>query len=153
MPRRSGRRAPAKQTGAKTSPGHAHVVGTQLALATACLAFDVAALYVLWLYLATTWSPLLSRLRFLVEHPGDSDLTVTTRSTLFERPLFAPLNFNYHFEHHAWPGIPPYRLKRAHRHLSAIGFYERHPELANATFVGSLIRRGPAQGAVLGAVG
>jgi hypothetical protein len=37
--------------------------------------------------------------------------------------------------------------------LSAIGFYERHPELANATFVGSLIRRGQAQGAVLGAVG
>ena len=79
------------------------MIGAQLAFAAACLARELAALYPLWLYLAVTWSPLLSRLRFLVEHPGDSDLTVTTRSTVLERPLFAPLNFNYHFEHHPGP--------------------------------------------------
>ena len=112
---------------------------------------DRAALYPLWLYLAVTWSPLLSRLRFLVEHPGDSDLTVTTRSTLLERPLFAPLNFNYHFEHHAWPGVPSYRLKRAHRHLREMSFYERHPEFANASFIGSLIGRRPTRSEIAGA--
>jgi fatty acid desaturase len=137
--------------GAATSPGSAHVIGVQLILAAACLALDRAALYPLWLYLAVTWSPLLSRLRFLVEHPGDSDLTVTTRSMPLERPLFAPLNFNYHFEHHAWPGVPPYRLKRAHRHLREVSFYERHPEFANASFIGSLIRRRQAHLEIAGA--
>jgi fatty acid desaturase len=132
---------PAKRTGAEAPVGHAHVIGTQLVLVAASLAFDVAPLYPLWVYLAMTWSPLLSRLRFLVEHPGDNDLTVTTRSTTLERALFAPLNFNYHFEHHAWPGVPSYRLKRAHRCLREMGFYERHPEFANASFIGSLIRR------------
>jgi fatty acid desaturase len=134
-------RRPTAQADPEASSRRAHVIGSQLLLAGASFAFEVAAIYPIWLYLAMTWSPLLSRLRFLVEHPGDSDLTVTTRSTLLERPLFAPLNFNLHFEHHAWPGIPPYRLKRAHRYLREFGFYERHPEFANASFIGSLIRR------------
>lgn len=131
----------AMQTGTEASSGRTHVIGTQLIFAAACVACELPALYPIWLYLAMTWSPLLSRLRFLVEHPGDSDLTVTTRSTILERPLFAPLNFNFHFEHHTWPGVPPYRLKRAHRYLREAGFYERHPEFANASFIGSLIRR------------
>jgi fatty acid desaturase len=126
-------------SGTAAAAGHGHVIGAQLILAAACLACDLPVLYPIWLYLAMAWSPLLSRLRFLVEHPGESDLTVTTRSTVLERPLFAPLNFNFHFEHHAWPGVPPYRLKQAHRHLG--GFYERHPEFVNASFIRSLLRR------------
>ena len=128
--------------GAAQAPsGHLHILGSQLLLATLCLAAGMPAVYLLWLYLAVSWSPLLSRLRFLVEHPGESDITVSTRAGWWERLLFAPLNFNLHFEHHCWPGVPPYRLPQAHRFLRAAGFYERHPEYANEGFVGALLRR------------
>jgi fatty acid desaturase len=118
-----------------------HIVGTQLVLAVMCWWLGLAVLYPLWLYLAVTWSPLLSRLRFLVEHPGEDDTTVSTRSTLLEKLFFAPLNFNFHFEHHAWPGLPPYRLRQANRYLLREGFYDRHSEYANESFIGSLARR------------
>jgi fatty acid desaturase len=121
--------------------GHLHIIGTQLLLGVACLALALPGLYVLWLYLAVTWSPLLSRLRFLVEHPGESDLTVTTSSSFWERLFFAPLNFNCHFEHHCWPAVPPYRLREAWRHLQQQGFYVRHPEYANQSFIGALVQR------------
>lgn len=142
-------KAPGKaRPAAEASPGHGHIIGTQMCLAGTCLVLGLPALYPIWLYLAVTWTPLLSRLRFLVEHPGDDDLTVTTLSSILERPLFAPLNFNYHFEHHAWPGVPPYRLKEAHRYLRKAGFYRRHPEFANSSFTGSLIRREQADRAI-----
>jgi fatty acid desaturase len=147
--REPGRAPPsAKQRQSKRPSAHLHIVGAQLLLGSACLALDLAAVYPLWLYLAVSWSPLLSRLRFLVEHPGESDLTVTTRSAFWERPFFAPLNFNFHFEHHAWPNVPPYRLRQAHRHLQGAGFYERHPEYANESFVGALVRHQQARRAV-----
>ena len=50
-----------------------------------------------------------------------------------------------------FPGVPPYRLKRAHRHLREMSFYERHPEFANASFIGSLIRRPQAHPDAAGA--
>jgi fatty acid desaturase len=133
----------------KRSLPHLHVIGAQSLLAGACLVLGLPALYPIWLYLAMSWSPLLSRLRFLVEHPGDHDLTVTTLSNGLERPLFAPLNFNFHFEHHAWPAVPPYRLGELHRHLRQIGFYDRHPQYENASFVGSLVRRDRVASAAL----
>ena len=84
-------------------------------------------LYLLWCYLAVSWSPMLSGLRFMVEHPGDSDATITTYASLLERVFFAPLHFNYHFEHHVWPNLPPYRLPSAHAYLCEQGYYARHP--------------------------
>jgi fatty acid desaturase len=139
--RKAGSSGAGKDCAPKRSSHHLHIVGTQLVLGTICWWLGLAAVYPLWLYLAVTWSPVLSRLRFLVEHPGEDDTTVSTRSTLLEKPFFAPLNFNFHFEHHAWPGLPPYRLRQANRYLLREGFYDRHPEYANASFVGSLVRR------------
>jgi len=98
-------------------------------------------LYLLWLYLAVTWSPMLSRLRFLVEHPGVNDLTVSTRAPFIERLFFAPYNFNFHFEHHLWPSLPPYNLKRAHEVLSDDGYFQRHPEYVQQSFLRALARR------------
>jgi fatty acid desaturase len=139
--RKAGSRGPGREGPPRKRFHHLHIVGTQLLLGATCWWSGLVGVYPLWLYLAVTWSPALSRLRFLVEHPGEDDTTVSTRSTLLERLLFAPLNFNFHFEHHAWPSVPPYRLRQAHRHLSRAGFYDRHPEYANATFIGSLMRR------------
>lgn len=99
---------------------------------------DAWYLYLVWLYVAVSWSPMLSRLRFLVEHPGKDDRTVSTTGPWYEVLLFAPYRFNYHFEHHAWPALPPYRLHRAHRELSAAGYFERHPEYRIHSYVGAL---------------
>ncbi|MDX1540037.1 MAG: fatty acid desaturase, partial [Geminicoccaceae bacterium] len=129
-----------------------HVGVGQAALALGSLALGQPGLYLLWLYLAVSLSPLLSRLRFLVEHPGENDLTVTTESGRLERPFFAPFNFNYHFEHHCWPSLPPYRLRRAHRYLREQGFYDRHPEYANRSFTGSLVQRSSAGAAAVEAL-
>jgi len=85
---------------------------------------------------------MLSGLRFLVEHPGRSDRTVsTTRSWLLEKLYFAPYHFNYHFEHHVWPALPPYQLKVAHDFLKEKKYFERHPEFLNDSYLGSLWRR------------
>ena len=125
---------------------HSHALQDKLPILVAQAAlfsiFTFAAgavyLYVLWIYLAVSWSPLLSRLRFLVEHPGESDHTVSTISWLLERLYFAPYHFNFHFEHHVWPSVPPYRLPELHRHLSEVGYFDRHPDCLNSTFLGSL---------------
>lgn len=95
-------------------------------------------LYLLWLYMAVTWSPLLSRLRFLAEHPGHGELTLTTEARFLERIFFAPLSFHFHFEHHLYPAVPPYRLAAVHADLSATGFFERHPEHVSRSFIVTL---------------
>ncbi|MEO1081893.1 MAG: fatty acid desaturase [Pseudomonadota bacterium] len=120
-----------------------HLFVCQAALALLFIfAADAWYLYCLWLYLAVTWNPLLSRLRFLVEHPGESDLTVSTDASFLERLYFAPYNFNYHLEHHLWPSVPPYRLSNAHRYLVEQQYFERHPEFRGDGFIKSLSGRG-----------
>ena len=98
-------------------------------------------LYAVWVYVAVTWSPMISKLRFLVEHPGTDDRTVTTKGPWYELLVFAPFQFNYHFEHHVWPSLPPYKLRQTHRQLDDQGFFSRHPEYTNDTFVHALRRR------------
>lgn len=115
---------------------------TQLALFSAFTWIGQAPwLYGLWVYQAVTWSPLLSGLRFMVEHPGESDVTVTTLSPLLERIFFAPFNFNYHFEHHVWPTLPPYQLQAAHRYLRSQGYYTRHSETLGRGFLQQLVSK------------
>jgi fatty acid desaturase len=123
----------------------AHVVLCQLILIALCTFVAQAwYLYFVWMYVAVTWSPMMSRIRFLVEHPGAGDRTVSTDARAWERVYFAPYQFNFHFEHHAWPGVPPYRLGGVHHYLAAGSFFERHPEYRTDTFVGSLRRQARA---------
>ncbi len=63
------------------------------------------------------------RLRLIAEHDLESRAdefgrTRTVRGTWLERLLFAPLNINYHVEHHLFPGVPLYRLRTLHRLLA-----------------------------------
>ena len=122
-----------------------HVLITQFVLASVFVFVSQCwPLYFLWLYIAVSWSPMISGLRFLVEHPGKSDLTVTTKSWLLELLYFAPFNFNYHFEHHLWPSVPPYRLRRAHQYLQSQNYFSEHPECLNfnKSYLRSLWSRG-----------
>ena len=88
---------------------------------------------------------MISKLRFLVEHPGADDRTVTTKGPWYQLLVFAPFQFNYHFEHHVWPSLPPYNLRLMHHQLDDQGFFARHPEYTNDTFVRALRRRAAAE--------
>lgn len=130
---------PQEKTAAAAPGGLLHIAACQIFL-IALFAWAAQAwyLYLVWLYVAVSWSPMLSRLRFLVEHPGKDDRTVSTVGPWYEVLLFAPYRFNYHFEHHAWPALPPYRLHRAHRELRAAGYFDRHPEYRIHSYVRAL---------------
>jgi fatty acid desaturase len=43
---------------------------------------------------------------------------------------------NYHLEHHAYPGVPCYRLPRLHRYLASLGTYDRVNASHDARFFG-----------------
>ena len=90
----------------------------------------------LWLELVLLWlvplamvMPLLFRIRALGEHVGADHSHETSASWHvevgpIERFLFAPLNTNYHLEHHLYPSVPFYSLPQLR---SALG---RDPGLA-----------------------
>ena len=91
-------------------------------------------LYVaLWLLPLVTLTKTLTHLRNIARHAqvrdvGDPELS-RYRTTLvgpIERFFFAPMNFNYHAEHHFYPMIPWHNLSEVHRLLS------RHPAYAEA---------------------
>ena len=84
--------------------------------------------YALWVAAWFTTFPLYVRIRSLAEHsmcePGP-DIARNTRSTRagwLARMLVAPMQVNYHREHHLWAAVPCYRLPQVHRILRARGY-------------------------------
>ena len=89
-----------------------------------------------WLYLILWWVPLLTffslfyRIRSITEHSGvsgDDDFN-NTRTTIvpwFLRYFLAPLNVNYHVEHHLFTFCPWYNLPKAHQMLKEKGYLDR----------------------------
>jgi fatty acid desaturase len=103
------------------------MVTAQLAVLGAFSASGYPTLYVtLWLLPLVTLAKTLTHLRNIARHAqirdvGDPELSRyrTTRVGPIERFLFAPMNFNYHAEHHFYPMIPWHNLPEAHRLLSS----------------------------------
>lgn len=87
-------------------------------------------LYLLWIgsFLSTFYFCI--RIRSITEHAVVKDSTnpaLNTRSTeanFFEKVLFAPLNVNYHMEHHLMMSVPCYHLPQMHKILVDQGFFE-----------------------------
>ena len=88
-----------------------------------------------WLYLLLWWIPKLTvfslfyRLRNIAEHACTSGVedfsnTRTTLSPMFIRYFIAPLNVNYHLEHHLFMFCPWYNLPKAHEMLKTKEFYK-----------------------------
>ena len=81
--------------------------------------------FLLWLLPLVTLAKTLTYLRNVVEHTqcrdkGDPELS-RYRTILcgpIESFFFAPMNFNFHAEHHFYPGIPYYNLSEAYHLLS-----------------------------------
>jgi fatty acid desaturase len=85
-----------------------------------------------WLYVLLWGLPLatvaksLTHFRNVVEHTRTQDVgdaAMSRHRTILSGPVesffFAPLHFNYHAEHHLYPGIPFHGLPEAHRLLAA----------------------------------
>ena len=84
----------------------------------------------LWLLPLITVSKTLTHFRNVVEHTqlrdvGDPELSRyrTIRCSWLEGFFFAPMNFNYHAEHHFYPGIAYHRLPEAHARMRALPEY------------------------------
>jgi len=85
-----------------------------------------------------TLSTLFNRVRLLCEHGGFTYNNITksnqieitrthySNSILFflEKTLFSPFNFNFHFEHHLFPGVPRNYLKYIHQKISKRNIFE-----------------------------
>lgn len=87
-------------------------------------------LYLLWIgaFLSTFYFCI--RIRAITEHsvvPDERNPLLNTRTTkanFIEKLLFAPLNVNYHVEHHLVMSVPCYLLPKMNKILKEKGFYE-----------------------------
>lgn len=109
------------------------LAGAQLGVLTVFWAIGYPTLYLtLWLLPLVTLAKTLTHLRNIARHAqvrdvGDPELS-RYRTTLvgpIERFFFAPMNFNYHAEHHFYPMIPWHNLPEAHRLLSSHPAYDQ----------------------------
>lgn len=96
------------------------IAATQLLLLALFAAAGHPLLYfVLWLLPLLAVAKTLAHFRGVAEHTltrcdeGSSTRFRTILCGPIERFLFAPMNFNYHAEHHFYPAIPYYHLPRA----------------------------------------
>lgn len=91
------------------------------------------ALYLLWISAYVTPFPLFLRIRSIAEHgvlPRVPDMFQNTRSMRagwLARLFVAPVNVNYHIEHHAMASVPCYRLPLLHRWLRDKGVVPAPP--------------------------
>lgn len=86
---------------------------------------------VLYVLPIMTFYPAQIRLRATVEHsfavgyeaksPVDLWVTRSTRAWWLERFVFAPYGIHYHFEHHLFPAVPHYNLKKVRELLMRAG--------------------------------
>jgi fatty acid desaturase len=84
-------------------------------------------LYAVWVLSYVTPFPFFLRIRSMAEHActeKTTDMFRNTRSTragFVARATVAPINVNYHIEHHVMASVPYYRLPRMHRLLRERG--------------------------------
>lgn len=106
---------------------------TNLALFSLLSSMGYGVVYLVWLIAYLSTYPLFVRIRALAEHAGTqrtTDMfknTRTTRAGWLARSFVAPLNVNYHIEHHAMASVPWHRLPRMHRLLLAKGLIDAPP--------------------------
>lgn len=96
---------------------------TNVAMVMLLAAFDVAWVYSAWLIAYLTTFSLYIRIRSIAEHACTDqgpDMLKNTRTTYagwLARLTVAPMNVNYHIEHHVMASVPYYRLPQLHKKL------------------------------------
>lgn len=87
-------------------------------------------MYLLWIGSFLTTFYFCIRIRSITEHGIVPELsnpalnTRTTQANFLEKLLFAPLNVNYHMEHHLMMSVPCYHLPKMHAILEEKGFFK-----------------------------
>ncbi len=79
-------------------------------------------LFKYWIIPFATWTQVINRLRRVAEHSGlenrhPSMQTRTTKHGVFARFFLAPQNIAFHTEHHLYPKVPCYNLRKLHDEL------------------------------------
>ncbi len=90
---------------------------------------------------AATWGLFFSQTRGFAEHvamPGQNPVHARTHTpNWFDKLFFYNLNFNYHIEHHEFPGVPSCHLPRIHE---AMRQQDKLPDVS-ASIVSTIFRR------------
>lgn len=108
-------------------------IATNAALFSALWAAGHPKLYALWIVAYLTPFPLFLRVRSMAEHAGmeisHSALTNTrtTKAGYLARALVAPINVNYHKEHHLMAAVPYSKLPKMHQMLRERGYVAEPP--------------------------
>ncbi|MGN5762845.1 fatty acid desaturase family protein [Acinetobacter calcoaceticus] len=108
-------------------------IATNAALFSALWAAGHPKLYALWIVAYLTPFPLFLRVRSMAEHAGmetsHSALTNTrtTKAGYLARALVAPINVNYHKEHHLMAAVPYSKLPKMHQMLRERGHVAEPP--------------------------
>jgi len=108
-------------------------IATNAALFSVLWAAGHPKLYALWVVAYLTPFPLFLRVRSMAEHAGmetsHSALTNTrtTKAGYVARALVAPINVNYHKEHHLMAAVPYFKLPRMHQMLRERGHVSAPP--------------------------
>lgn len=105
--------------------------------------FNVLNYFILfWLFPILFWIPFIHRLRSIAEHSGVKNKNVYNRSRTmypnFIDRFFLGANWNatYHLDHHLFPSIPSYRLKKFHKLLKNLPEYQKHAHVTKNGFYG-----------------
>jgi fatty acid desaturase len=99
----------------------------------------------LWLLPLITIAKTISFYRTVAEHsmpatsPGLATRLRTFRPAVWERLLMAPMNFNFHAEHHWFPGIPYYHLPELASSLETDPEFNRHVDRRDS-YIGFLLK-------------
>jgi fatty acid desaturase len=103
---------------------------------------------VFWILPLVTIAKTLAHFRNVAEHvllrpiPGNKDLERlrTIKSNFIEKFFFAPLGFNYHAEHHMFPGVPYHKLASLSRLLMEEPYYKANIDYYNGGYCSLLIK-------------
>lgn len=146
-------------------PQVARVVVFHVSAAALAVALGHAMVYfILWVVPLFTVALMCFRVRTVAEHSGISepdmryrqpsvDTLATTRTTIYNavmKFLFGPHNMAYHIEHHLFPDVPVFRLRRLHDELMKSPDYARRAKVSrgHAALLDALTyRNAPSAGA------
>lgn len=125
--------------------------GSKLKVVFYILLFGVVTFFGIWkIYLIFWIVPYLTTffmfqyIRSVAEHYGEmayeDDLSSsrTVRTSFLEEFFFAPHSVGYHLEHHLFPGVPFYNLKRLHSALMEQDLYRSRAHITNGYVHGLL---------------
>lgn len=95
-----------------------------------------------WIFPLLAWAQFLTRIRSIAEHFGIENDNIYDKSrtmypTLLDKLfLGASWNINYHLDHHLYPSVPSYRIKKLHSLIKDLPEYRARAHITENGFYG-----------------